>query len=69
MLSMYFIGLQATQSPAADDYGPMRNARWPGWHVHEGKALVAFAFNFGAALTTGTVILLHLEILGDWLHG
>ncbi len=43
-----------------------RNGKWPGWDIIEGQAIETFVLNVGAQLTTGTVVTMVTEFLGDW---
>jgi len=47
---------------------PWLTKKWPGWWVREQVGLDVFAFNFGAALTTGTNATVTMQIRGDWLN-
>lgn len=47
----------------------LQSVDWPGWEVIEGETLNTFVLNAdGSALSTGTIVDLFTEILGEWLN-
>ncbi len=45
-----------------------RNMRIPSWTIPEGSALEYFAFNAGAALTSGAQVSITSVFVGEWLR-
>lgn len=57
-----------TPTSFADDHGVYwHDFQLPSWELAEHQSLVFFAFNRGAALTSGTTIRCQCILLADWL--
>ncbi len=65
---IWLISRRSTQSndDISDNVRSIRDLRAPTWTLDESEALVWFAFNYGAALTTGTIIRLTSHRVIDW---
>lgn len=57
----------STTTPAQADL-PLRHGKWGGWPIRQGIAMNHYVFNLNPndALTTGGVLQLYTELLGEW---